>query len=1372
MKKFFLIFVGVVLLLGGGAVYYVMNMDWNKHKDTIANQFHELTGKYVKLDGNVTLKIFPAPYLNVSNAKIFSQPASKTPILTIKNAMADLDLLSLLKGSVKVEKMVLDGAVINVDLTAKQIKWQNDLTADQRAMFENNKNILSSISLKNAEVNFQTQNPENSIKLTKLNGEVTTDSLFGPFRIEGNYLKGNSPEGFALSIGTIVENMPTSLNAVISHPNSNSFLRFDGTVNLNNMELKGGFILESVLVGDFINENLGKEIISDEYNGSVNLGFDATINSDVADFTNVVVKYGDTQGAGSLFIPYGETEDKTIVANFDFAELEVDPFVKLMRNYVETYSKQPYNPDFAYDVSANISAVKALYEEQGLKNLKTKIELKNNVINVNEFKVVLPGDTSVAIDGKISSKDGEPIYRANLFVEAVDLLKTLQWLNINPEQTSGSVYKKMILDTKVDGNLDRIQFLPYKVTLDKTTLTGNARLILKDKKYLMLIVNGDTINLDNYLAPLDKEAEEKTWLSRAVSRLAGNDILKSLDLIMDLNANLIIYESMPFERVAFKLKMLDGKLNIEEGKIDEVANTSVLLKGEISGFDGALNFSNLNYDFKSKDLMSFINKFELETPALNYKELNDIEIRGILNGTFDNFGISTNINVGDLDAIYEGTAVKVENVYDFDGKVEAKYPEFNKLLQNFNLKYVPTAPNLGIFNFKSDIKGNADNMTFSNMEGNIGYTSFAGDMTYVVKDEKDSIDARLNINTFEIERFLVRNPNVKNIIAQKPETDVSFLAKPVMSEEKFDYAPYMGIDFNGVFEVGELSYKGRLFKDSKFRLVSANNEISVNDFTANYKNADVDAQAKLKLTSNPEIAFVGKIENANIVDFPFGGRDFGSDEGEFSLNADIVSSAASKNDFINNLTGKLDFNIVNAGVRGMDLAPVYDDLLVRTSGVGLNDVVVSYIGAGNMSFERISGQLEFDKGNFNLQNTSMENEREKVGVSGGGNITDWSMGVLFNVKFKEAEYLPPLLFGLNGEMNDPELEINIADIQKMYVDRDNEKKAMEQAEIEAEKKYWQELIDEQKAKADALLARVRQNIDAKVDAKTAEAFVPENTVKYETLKKEAADVIATLIEKVNSVDVNTTKVDDEVIAGLAEANKTSEEKIASIEQKIDAIYLEDMKKQYDVEYAKIVEINNLLKQRIFDYNAVLSKYDERLKSFETDYKMREDEEFKSFNTIVEEQIGNLEKYVDESVKINELSQADVGISFYEENNSKLKEIYLKLQEIEEILTENIKKPEEIVLPKIDAAEEAYNKSVREAEEKRKIEENTGSISVKKTGKTITVTRDIEEIEEAEDKISNEEIKVLDFTAKKDDEKKDAETSESGVIKKGKNIISF
>ena len=197
----------LVLVLGiCGAFWYVSNINWNTHKDKIAKQFYDSTGKYIVFKGNVNFNVFPVPYFNAEDVKIYStkiRDNDEVPLLDIQNVNVELSLIDLLKGEFNISKMILDDALISINWDDKGLNWQSDLSSDQRREMENAKMVLNSVSLRNAKVNFEASNGDVNFTLDNLNGEIMAQSVFGPFRIEGNYTKDNVVQGVAVTLGKI-----------------------------------------------------------------------------------------------------------------------------------------------------------------------------------------------------------------------------------------------------------------------------------------------------------------------------------------------------------------------------------------------------------------------------------------------------------------------------------------------------------------------------------------------------------------------------------------------------------------------------------------------------------------------------------------------------------------------------------------------------------------------------------------------------------------------------------------------------------------------------------------------------------------------------------------------------------------------------------------------------------------------------------------------------------------------------------------------------------------------------------------------------------------------------------------------------------------
>ena len=72
MKKLLLFLLALVVFAVVGVSVYVSTIDWNQHKNVIAQQFSEATGKRIVFEGPVSFKFLPTPYLNASNVKILN----------------------------------------------------------------------------------------------------------------------------------------------------------------------------------------------------------------------------------------------------------------------------------------------------------------------------------------------------------------------------------------------------------------------------------------------------------------------------------------------------------------------------------------------------------------------------------------------------------------------------------------------------------------------------------------------------------------------------------------------------------------------------------------------------------------------------------------------------------------------------------------------------------------------------------------------------------------------------------------------------------------------------------------------------------------------------------------------------------------------------------------------------------------------------------------------------------------------------------------------------------------------------------------------------------------------------------------------------
>ena len=135
MKKLLLILLVLLVAVAAGTTFYINTIDWNKHKNIIAQQFNEATGKQIVFAGPISFKIFPTPYLNAADIKILNPTGGDKdkPLVEIRDLVARLSLMPLLQGRFAIQRMELRNPQINVEILPDgKLNWQSELDPEQR----------------------------------------------------------------------------------------------------------------------------------------------------------------------------------------------------------------------------------------------------------------------------------------------------------------------------------------------------------------------------------------------------------------------------------------------------------------------------------------------------------------------------------------------------------------------------------------------------------------------------------------------------------------------------------------------------------------------------------------------------------------------------------------------------------------------------------------------------------------------------------------------------------------------------------------------------------------------------------------------------------------------------------------------------------------------------------------------------------------------------------------------------------------------------------------------------------------------------------------------------------------------------------------
>lgn len=1365
MKKVIITIVLVLLLTVGGGILYFMNTDWiGQNQNKISEQFYNSTGKIMRFNGPVNFRFFPIPHLHANNVKIYNDNTDDTALADIRSLDAELALKPLIKNEFEVTKMELKGAIFNIDLD-KGFSWQSDLSPDQRQMMEETKLSLNNAQIKDSEIIFKSTSKHISLNLKNFNGEITAESLLGPFRIEGNYINGSTPEGFAVTIGRLSGTSATPLNIAITHPSSNSYLRFDGSFQSINKVLNGNIIIETENLNKFVNSNFNTVKLPDNYKQKAALGFDIAYNPQKIALNNVVVEYGDnTSGSGNIQIPLDD-EQTPVQTTFNFTDIDANIFTSSFDNIIDILNDTSALPKISVD--GQVNALRVHFNNQQLHDMELAFEYYNQILNVKKGEILLPGNTRLNLSGEVFPLNNILHYKSNVTINTDNLLQTMKWLDLEPIQVAPSVYKNMAFDAKISGNFERMQISPFKLTLDKSTISGEAGLIFSGKKDIMLIAQADSINFDNYIPALPEEIKQKNWLERLKYRLQQYDILQKNDMVLDIKSDLIIFENMPFEKITLKGNLLNHVAEIENLNIKKIANTELKLHGKLSQPSGYLQFDQLNYDIQTPDLSSLINKLEIPLPPLDYKRFNNLSATGTINGTLKQLNVTTSTAIGNLQADYNGKLNIDKNNYGFDGALNLKHPNFSTLLANIKSPYIPQADNLGSFQLAASLKGSTDEYNADNINLNIGQTNISGKLFAQNNQGKYNYTLSLKTNKLDLNKLLPRSSNSATAVEKIPTTNSAFISHPYESDNPIEYSIYNLADILATIENDELIWRETIVKNNKFKLEIINNSIALKDFNGNYNDVPFNTNLIITTIAPYSTSWSGSITNAMIDNFGIGGKTYFLRNGTFSTSWDFKSTAEDLDGFWNNLSGSADFSAENTEVNGLNFASIHKDLLNRDNNSGLSEKLLTTLKNGSTLFSKISGKLNFNKGEFNIADAFMNADNLKIKIFGDGTISDWKMNTIFNAKFDNPQYLPEFSFMFKSDISNPALELNVDALSKFYQSKSDQQYAEEQKNLQTIIDNRTDAFAEQRKIADNLITEARDTIEKDLDEKIQTAYSDKSQARYIALKQELGNILASLIEGLTTID--PAKLQDNNILDANQINKTSQKAIKELSDKVLSVYLDDLKIRLNDQNNRLTEEYNLLKQLSFYQKSLPEKYKDRLNDIITNYNLEEDTNFQQKQDEFLTKIAFLEKLNQDTVKLQQNSPK-TNIDDYKNLNDKLEKNINKLKTDRETLKAAIENFDIEQMQKINNIISEYQNITAQKADDKLIKENTGSIHIKSSGKTIKISRDLDEIKNTNEQIDRDQVKVLDFTKPKINPSP-LNTYPQGIVKKGGNIIA-
>ncbi|TQV70846.1 AsmA family protein [Denitrobaculum tricleocarpae] len=549
MKK---ILLGVAVLFGlaiAAALIGPNFVDWNNYKGQIAQQAVEITGRAVQIDGDVSLRVVPAPELSAKGLRIANaEQGSDADMATVEQLQVRVAFWPLLKGQVQVEsvslvkpKLLLEvyadgrnnwtlgalsaqtGEAAEAPADPRTSQRQREEPAPGTAADAEDSLRIDSLSLRGATLLYRDATSGIEETLQDLDADILAESLRGPFSLKGTgRFRGHKTE-FEIASGRWVDTGATQLSASLALPAQQAKAQFSGTVSRHiegislrgNSRLSGENLGEVLLAGGVLSE------VSDVLAKPFRLETQIAADSERFAASEILLALAEVEVSGDIELEHRVPRKARVTINA--SRLDLDSLFEIASNAEETNTSGssdaagqgpvpapstsgaaiPQTTGFFIpsDLEASIQIVvdAAIYRQQVLRQILLSADVTDGRLVIAEAAALLPGGSDIALTGMLSTPEGVPNFDGRLDAAADNLRGVLQWVGVDVGAVPADRLRKTTFSSRVTATPDLVTISDLDLLVDVTRINGGISVAVRERPGFGIGLAVDRLDLDAYL---------------------------------------------------------------------------------------------------------------------------------------------------------------------------------------------------------------------------------------------------------------------------------------------------------------------------------------------------------------------------------------------------------------------------------------------------------------------------------------------------------------------------------------------------------------------------------------------------------------------------------------------------------------------------------------------------------------------------------------------------------------------------------------------------------------------------------------------------------------------------------------------------------
>jgi len=694
------------LLLGPGFV------NWNDHKAEIIAAVRDATGRELAIDGDIGLRILPAPALSVRDVRLAGLPGPEaSDMLTLKALDVRVALAPLISGKIQVTSVRLIQPLLVLEILSDgQANWHFEGTdGNSAAAMEGGGQTspalsLDKLAIEDAVLIYRDRrtNFEERIEAISLDGSAA--SLQGPFHFTGTASARGLPLGFDVSVDTMADGKPVGIRLGLKLAGDKAEAGFSGRVEALETEprLSGQLSLSASDVAALQAAVLKGGAPSPILSQPLQLKASVEASAKQATLNDIDLTFGPLQASGAISASLGEEPSYDLALAIGHLDLD-----RLLQGMAEASSSPSNQNKGAADPAAAVQPPEipanlrgsVVITIEGLKyrnGVVSQVQLDasadNGTLRLERLSALLPGGSDLRLSGQTGQQDGGPRFDGQIELASNNLRGLLTWLDANPTTIPAGRLANMSLTSEFSINQQQTQINNMNLRLDGTSVEGAATVLLQARPSFGLALNIDRINLNGYL-PNGAERAAGHSSGKAPSKASDKAVAGPMAVLEKFDSNLILnigemtYNAAPIRGLSAELGLAGGKLTIRRAAVRDLAGASFSMSGTGQGFAGTpTGKAKVRLRAKYFDGLARLAGLELPVPP---KRLKSLTLDGEIGGNAERMNFDIRTSLAGLTGKASGTATGLLGQIAADLKLDLRHGSLASLSKTFDLGLKP-----------------------------------------------------------------------------------------------------------------------------------------------------------------------------------------------------------------------------------------------------------------------------------------------------------------------------------------------------------------------------------------------------------------------------------------------------------------------------------------------------------------------------------------------------------------------------------------------------------------------------------------------------------------------------------------------------------